>query len=51
MLCIEVLETESQFTSHLQLLAFPALAKSRRPLTSTFGGDTLEYDKLMRFFE
>ncbi|QOJ31425.1 MAG: SIR2 family protein [Gammaproteobacteria bacterium] len=29
----------------------PCIGESRRPLTTTFGGDTLEYDKVMRFFE
>jgi hypothetical protein len=29
----------------------PCIGESRRPLTTTFGGDTLEYDKIMRFFE
>jgi SIR2-like domain len=28
----------------------PCIGESRRPLSSTFAGDTLEYDKLMRFF-
>jgi len=32
-------------------VSLPCIGESRRPLTSTFGGDTLEYDKLMRFFE
>jgi hypothetical protein len=28
----------------------PCIGESRRPLTSTFGDDDLEYEKLMRFF-
>jgi hypothetical protein len=28
----------------------PCIGESRRSLTTTFGGDTLEHDKLMRFF-
>jgi len=28
----------------------PCIGESRRLLTTTFGGDTLEFDKLMRFF-
>ena len=28
----------------------PCIGESRRPLTSTFGADYLEYDKLLRFF-
>jgi hypothetical protein len=28
----------------------PCIGESRRPLSSTFGQDTLEYEKLMRFF-
>jgi hypothetical protein len=28
----------------------PCIGESRRLLTTTFGGDTLEYEKLMRFF-
>jgi hypothetical protein len=30
--------------------SLPCIGESRRLLTTTFGGDTLEYDKLMRFF-
>jgi SIR2-like domain len=30
--------------------SLPCIGESRRPLTATFGGDTLEFDKLMRFF-
>jgi hypothetical protein len=30
--------------------SLPCIGESRRLLTSTFGGDTLEFDKLMRFF-
>ena len=28
----------------------PCIGESRRLLTTTFGGDQLEYEKLMRFF-
>jgi hypothetical protein len=28
----------------------PCIGESRRPLTSTFGNDDLEYEKLLRFF-
>jgi hypothetical protein len=30
--------------------SLPCIGESRRLLTTTFGGDTLEYEKLMRFF-
>ncbi len=30
--------------------SLPCIGESRRLLTTTFGGDTLEFDKLMRFF-
>jgi hypothetical protein len=31
--------------------SLPCIGESRRLLTTTFGGDTLEYDKLLRFFD
>ncbi len=33
------------------LVHVPCIGESRRALSTTFGGDTLEYDKLMRFFK
>lgn len=33
-----------------QIATVPCIGESRRPLTSTFGEDDLEYEKLMRFF-